>query len=129
MGLISRVSSRTYRVRNILTDIILPKSIKNQRKNKMSDTEQNKENKPEGGIEHVNLKVCGQDGSVVQFKIKKNTALKKLMSAYCDRQGLDSAQIRFRFDGTPIQDTDTPTTLDMEDDDTIDVFQEQTGGM
>merc|ERR1711878_111572 len=88
---------------------------------KMADEEK----KPEG-VEHVNLKVCGQDGSVVQFKIKKNTSLKKLMSAYCDRQGLDQNQIRFRFDGTPIQDTDTPTTLDMEDDDTIDVFQEQT---
>lgn len=93
----------------------------------MSDEPKN-DNKPEGGVEHVNLKVCGQDGSVVQFKIKRNTQLKKLMSAYCDRQGLDQNQIRFRFDGTPIQDTDTPTSLDMEDDDTIDVFQEQTGG-
>ena len=33
------------------------------------------------GAEHVNLKVCGQDGSVVQFKIKKNTQLKKLMNS------------------------------------------------
>jgi len=35
--------------------------------------------------EHINLKVTGQDGSVVHFKIKKNTALRKLMSAYCER--------------------------------------------
>ena len=27
-----------------------------------------------------------QDGSVVQFKIKKHTPLRKLMQAYCDRQ-------------------------------------------
>lgn len=40
--------------------------------------------KPEGS-EHINLKVTGQDGSVVHFKIKKNTPLRKLMSAYCDR--------------------------------------------
>ena len=82
----------------------------------------------EGGSEHVNLKVCGQDGSVVQFKIKRNTQLRKLMNAYCDRQGLDVNQIRFRFDGTPINDTDSPASLDMEDDDTIDVFTQQTGG-
>merc|ERR1711912_115739 len=97
-----------------------------------SDTNENKpgESKPEGeaAAEHVNLKVCGQDGSVVQFKIKKATQLKKLMQAYCDRQGLDINQIRFRFDGTPIQDTDSPASLDMEDDDTIDVFTQQTGG-
>ena len=30
----------------------------------------------------------GQDGNVVQFKIKKHTALKKLMSTYCERAGL-----------------------------------------
>jgi hypothetical protein len=40
--------------------------------------------KPEGN-EHINLKVTGQDGSVVQFKIKHKTPLRKLMSAYCDR--------------------------------------------
>ena len=126
----------------------------------MSDNE-NKPKADEGATEHVNLKVCGQDGSVVQFKIKKNTQLKKLMNsevkklkpwdfsykmmlsqlfypyfhnlitwflAYCDRQGLDINQIRFRFDGTPINETDSPASLDMEDDDTIDVFTQQTGG-
>lgn len=35
--------------------------------------------------EHINLKVTGQDGSIVHFKIKKNTPLRKLMSAYCER--------------------------------------------
>ena len=38
--------------------------------------------------EHINLKVMGQDGNVVQFKIKKHTALKKLMATYCERAGL-----------------------------------------
>lgn len=36
--------------------------------------------------EHINLKVTGQDGSVVQFKIKRHTPLIKLMKAYCERQ-------------------------------------------
>ena len=38
--------------------------------------------------EHINLKVMGQDGNIVQFKIKKHTALKKLMATYCERAGL-----------------------------------------
>lgn len=46
--------------------------------------------------DHINLKVAGQDGSVVQFKIKRHTPLSKLMKAYCERQvclwaGWDSA--------------------------------------
>lgn len=79
--------------------------------------------------DHINLKVAGQDGSVVQFKIKRHTPLSKLMKAYCERQGLSMRQIRFRFDGQPINESDTPAQLEMEDEDTIDVFQQQTGGV
>ena len=43
--------------------------------------------------EHINLKVMGQDGNIVQFKIKKHTALKKLMATYCERAGL-ALQVR-----------------------------------
>lgn len=42
--------------------------------------------------DHINLKVAGQDGSVVQFKIKRHTPLSKLMKAYCERQ------VRFLYD-------------------------------
>jgi len=78
--------------------------------------------------EHINLKVMGQDGNIVQFKIKKHTALKKLMSTYCERAGLAIQTIRFSFDGTRINEGDTPKSLDMEDGDTIEVFQQQSGG-
>ncbi|XP_004370522.1 small ubiquitin-related modifier 2-like [Trichechus manatus latirostris] len=69
--------------------------------------------KPKEGVKtennnHINLKVAGQDGSVVQFKIKRQTPLSKLKKAYCERQGL---------------------SLEMEDEDTIDVFQQQTEGV
>lgn len=90
----------------------------------MSD--EKKETKTES--EHINLKVLGQDSAVVQFKIKKHTPLRKLMIAYCDRVGLAIAAVRFRFDGQPINELDTPTTLEMEEGDTIEVYQQQTGG-
>lgn len=91
-------------------------------------SEEKKDVKPEGSSEHINLKVTGQDNSVVHFKIKKNTPLRKLMSAYCDRTGVKMGVMRFRFDGNPINETDTPLQLEMEDGDSIDVFQQQTGG-
>uniref|UniRef100_A0A2I3FSR9 Small ubiquitin-related modifier 2 n=1 Tax=Nomascus leucogenys TaxID=61853 RepID=A0A2I3FSR9_NOMLE len=79
--------------------------------------------KPKEGVktennDHINLKVAGQDGSVVQFKIKRHTPVSKLIKAYCERQGLSMRQIRFRFDGWKWRDEDT-----------IDVFQQQTGGV
>ncbi|XP_063097918.1 uncharacterized protein LOC101788353 isoform X2 [Cavia porcellus] len=37
--------------------------------------------------DHINLKVAGQNGSVVQFKIKRHTPLRELiMKAYCKQQ-------------------------------------------
>nr|ACG34085.1 hypothetical protein [Zea mays] len=44
--------------------------------------------KPAEGGAHINLKVKGQDGNEVFFRIKRSTQLKKLMNAYCDRQSV-----------------------------------------
>merc|ERR550519_1119660 len=50
------------------------------------------------------------------------------MSTYCERAELALQTIRFSFDGTRINESDTPKGLDMEDGDTIEVFQQQSGG-
>merc|ERR1712187_109341 len=78
---------------------------------------------------HIQLKVKDQQGSEVQFKIKKTTPLRKLMDAYCSRLGLQSSQVRFMVDGERIGPEDTAEKLGLEDEDLIDVAMEQTGGM
>jgi len=78
--------------------------------------------------EHINLKVVGQDGNEVFFKIKKHTALRKLTEAYCQRQGVSPSSIRFLYDGRRIQPDQTPKELGMEDGDVIDAMLHQTGG-
>jgi len=42
---------------------------------------------------------------------------------------LDVNTVRFRFDGEPINEVDTPESLEMDDGDTIEVYLQQTGGM
>ncbi|KAG0649708.1 Ubiquitin SMT3 [Hyphodiscus hymeniophilus] len=59
--------------------------------------------------EHLNIKVTDNNNEVF-FKIKRTTALKKLMDAFCERQGK------------------APNSLDMQDGDTLEVHQEQIGG-
>ena len=81
-----------------------------------------------GKDQHINIKVKAQDGTEIFFKIKRSTQLKKLMDAYCQRQGLASNQCRFIFDGERLKDDDTPDGLEMENGDEIDVMVEQTGG-
>ena len=71
----------------------------------------------------------------------------KLKKSYSDRVGVQQTSLRFLFDGRRINDEDTPKSvraddisfvfsstvsfhlqLEMEEDDVIEVYQEQTGG-
>ena len=89
--------------------------------------------KPKGEVKTENddpshVKGAGQKGSVAQFKIKRHTPLSKLMEAYCEQQALSRSQTRFPFVWMPINETDTPAQLEMEAEDTNDVFQWKTRG-
>ncbi|CAK1355556.1 hypothetical protein CBER1_01004 [Cercospora berteroae] len=77
--------------------------------------------------EHLNIKVTDGNNEVF-FKIKRSTQLKKLMDAFCDRQGKSPQSVRFLFDGQRVNATDTPDVLDMQDGDSLEVHQEQIGG-
>lgn len=95
-----------------------------------SNIEENKSN-AEGGdssSEYIKLKVVGQDSSEIHFRVKMTTAMSKLKKSYSDRVGVPMSSLRFLFDGKRINDADTPKLMEMEDDDTIEVYQEQSGG-
>lgn len=76
----------------------------------------------------IDIKVKDQNENEVFFKIKRTTKLSKVFDAYCQRQSIERANVRFLLDGTRIQDEDTPEGLEMEDGDMIEVVLEQTGG-
>ncbi|XP_045786766.1 small ubiquitin-related modifier 1-like [Trifolium pratense] len=88
------------------------------------------EDKKPNDIARINLKVIYlQDGNEVFFRIKRNTQLKKLMNAYCDRQSVDLNSIAFLFDGRRLRAEQTPAELEMEDGDEIDALLHQTGSV
>jgi hypothetical protein len=60
--------------------------------------------------EHLNIKVTDNSNEVF-FKIKRTTQLKKLMDAFCDRQGKMPSTCRFLFDGDRVNPTDTPDSV------------------
>lgn len=63
-----------------------------------------------------------KDNNEVFFKIKRGTALKKLMETYCERQGKSMSTVRFLVDGERIRPDQSPDDLEMEDGDTIEVM-------
>ncbi len=62
--------------------------------------------------EHLNIKVTDNNNEVF-FKIKRTTQLKKLMDAFCERQGKAPQQCRFLFDGQRVNPPDTPETVSL----------------
>ena len=65
---------------------------------------------PPKASEHLNIKVTDNNNEVF-FKIKRTTALAKLMNAFCERQGKSMNSVRFLFDGTRVQAGDSPESV------------------
>lgn len=83
--------------------------------------------KEEKSDTHINLKVS--DGSSeIFFKIKRSTPMRRLMEAFCKRQGKPMDTLRFLVDGTRVGPDNTPDDLDLEDGDLIEAHREQVGG-
>merc|ERR1712001_745220 len=78
--------------------------------------------------EYIKLKVVGQDSNEIHFRVKQTTQMGKLKKSYSERVGVPVTGLRFLFDGRRINDDETPKALEMEQDDVIEVYQEQTGG-
>lgn len=62
---------------------------------KESSSKSGSSSESKSSSEQLNLRVIGQDGEVIQFKIKSNTPFRKLMSVYCDRLKLVQNNIRY----------------------------------
>ncbi|XP_022178464.1 small ubiquitin-related modifier 3-like [Myzus persicae] len=77
--------------------------------------------------EEITVQVLDQTNTMLEFRTKTNIRLIKIMVAYCVKTGLDIQTLRFRYDGYPIHQDDTPATMQMEDKSVIEVYQDQTG--
>lgn len=63
-----------------------------------------------------------------RVQVKKTTKMDKIFNTYAERKGVNSQSLRFFLDGNRIQGTDTPGSLDLQDEDQIDCMLEQQGG-
>ncbi|CAB4385402.1 unnamed protein product [Rhizophagus irregularis] len=75
----------------------------------------------------INLKVQDYSKNATVYKVKKTKPLNKLKQVHCDRNGLNIEIMRFLFDGKRIKDNDTPDSLEMENNDIIDIVCRQDG--
>ena len=73
---------------------------------------------------NIKLKVVGQDSNEIHFRVKQTTQMGKLMKSYSERVGVPVTSLRFLFDGRRINDDESPSALEMEQDDVIEVWGE-----
>ena len=78
---------------------------------------------------HLSLRVVGQDGSELLFRLKRHTPLGKMMDAYCQRMAVSRKALRFLYDGQRVPEDATPDALGMTDRDIIDAVLQQVGGV
>ena len=90
--------------------------------------EPTKQDKPAVNNDQINLKVVTQDSTEIFFKIKRTTPLKKLMEAFCNKQGLSINSVRFLSDGVRITGDKSAADLGLQNDDVIDAMMNQVGG-
>lgn len=76
----------------------------------------------------IHVRVNGQDGSEIFFKLKRSVKLIKLMTAYCNQRSIQMSSTAFLFDGGRLHPEETPYEVGMEDGDEIDAVIHQTGG-
>ncbi|KAL4570655.1 hypothetical protein LXL04_026315 [Taraxacum kok-saghyz] len=88
------------------------------------------EKKPIVQSTHITIKVNVHQREKLElfFRIKRNTKLKKLVDACCDRQSLEKKLVDFLIDGTRLREEQTPDELEMEEGDEIDVMLHHDGG-
>ena len=84
--------------------------------------------KPAVGDSTLTIRVKDQSGEETFFKVKSSTKMGKVFGAFAKRKGVESKAMRFIYDGRRVGDDDTPASLEMEDQDQVDCFLEQTGG-
>ena len=76
-----------------------------------------------GGM--ISLKIKDQDGGEIHFRVRHTTVFSSIFTAYCAKKNMSQDGIRFLFDGSRIRGTDTPLSLELEDDDSIDAMMAQ----
>lgn len=75
--------------------------------------------------EMVTLRVQLQKKPDFLFTMRRDEALRKLMTTFCERLKLgDYREVRFTGDGSRVKGDQTPNQLELQNDDVIDAWSE-----
>lgn len=78
---------------------------------------------------YIRLRVItSDDNSEVHFRVKLHTPMGRLKRSYSSKMGQQLEELRFVFEGHRITDEETAASLQMVNDDVIEIYQQRMGG-
>lgn len=76
----------------------------------------------------MTIKVFGVDGKMAKYGLNPTTKLGELMTDFLKRKKLQEITVKFMYGSKVVKSSDTPRSLEMDDEDEIDVITKLTGG-
>jgi small ubiquitin-related modifier len=92
------------------------------------NNQENSSNQERLGNSVVTVKVRDQFEQFFFFRVKRSTPMMKIFDAFARKVGLPTAMLKFMRDGERISEIETPASLELYDEDQIDVFHVAVGG-
>lgn len=78
--------------------------------------------------EKITLKLMDQDGTTLEFKVRRKVPFRKILSTFAQNVGKDAAELRILFNGKALNLNQTPYDLALDDNEELEVVASQTGG-
>ncbi|GER41930.1 small ubiquitin-like modifier 2 [Striga asiatica] len=69
-----------------------------------------------------------QDGDVMGYRYERDKKMKYLLSYYCQEKSYDQNTVEFLFEGKRVTAANTPSQLEIKDNDEIEVMLHCSGG-
>ncbi|KAI5195445.1 hypothetical protein E4T38_09061 [Aureobasidium subglaciale] len=79
-------------------------------------------------VDRVQIVLKDQGGTQIAFGVKSSTRMERVQTAYAEKTGRPLESLRFFYEGVRVNPTDTVATLEMDNEDIIEVMTEQIGG-
>jgi len=111
--------------RSSLEDSVSSLEAKNESREKTDSSSTADTSRPSSKLK---LRFQEQNGQEVFIVVSSQMPFSKIFKGYTTKRNIDARSVRFLFDGNRINDGDTPKSLMMENEDSIDVLAQQTGG-
>lgn len=77
---------------------------------------------------HIHLKVYDNEGTEIEYKVKKSISFAKILQEYCKGKSVSPNTLRLTYKGKEVSQYDSPEVMGMEDGDSLEIMAAQTGG-